>query len=54
MITNILSYLEDSALKYANKTAIADDKNSVTFSEWNRFSRNIGTAIAKVYGGALR
>ena len=54
MITNILSYLEDSALKYANKTAIADDKNSVTFSEWNRFSRNIGTAIAKVSGGALR
>lgn len=54
MITNILSYLEDSALKYANKTAIADDKNSVTFSEWNRFSRNIGTAIDKVSGGALR
>lgn len=54
MITNILSYLEDSALKYANKTAITDDKNSVTFSEWNRFSRNIGTAIAKVSGGALR
>ena len=54
MITNILSYLEDSALKYANKTAIADDKNSLTFSEWNRFSRNIGTAIANVSGGALR
>lgn len=54
MITNILSYLEDSALKYANKTAIADDKNSLTFSEWNRFSRSIGTAIANVSGGALR
>lgn len=54
MITNILSYLEDSALKYADKTAIADDKNSVTFAEWNLYSRNIGTAIANVTEGALR
>lgn len=54
MITNILSYLEDSALKYANKVAIADDKNSVTFAEWNLYSRNIGTAISKVTAGALR
>lgn len=54
MITNILSYLEDSALRYANKTAIADDKNLVTFSEWNQYSRNIGSAIANASVGALR
>ena len=54
MITNILSYLEDSALKYANKTAIADDKNAVTFAQWNLYSRNIGSAIANACEGALR
>lgn len=54
MITNILSYLEDSALKYADKIAIADDKNSVSFTEWNQYSRNIGTAIANTCEGALR
>jgi amino acid adenylation domain-containing protein len=47
MITNILSYLENSANKWSDKTAIADDKNSLTFSQWNQLSRNIGTAIAQ-------
>lgn len=54
MITNILSYLEASALKYADKVAIADDKNSVTFSQWNQYSRNIGTAIANACEDVLR
>lgn len=54
MTTNILSYLEDSAHKFADKTAIADDKNSLTFSQWNRYSRNIGTAIINASGGAVR
>jgi len=54
MITNILSYLEASARNYSDKTAIADDKNSLTFSQWNQYSRNIGTAIAKECNGALR
>ena len=54
MTTNILSYLEDSAHKFADKTAIADDKNSLTFSQWNRYSRNIGTAIITASGGAVR
>ncbi len=54
MITNILSYLENSASKWEGKTAIADDKNSLTFGEWNQQARNIGTAIAKDSSGALR
>lgn len=54
MITNILTYLEESAARFADKTAIADDKNSVTFSQWNQYSRNIGTAISKATEGALR
>lgn len=54
MITNILSYLELSALKYADKTALADDKSSVSFSQWNQYSRNIGSAIAKATNCSLR
>jgi len=54
MITNILTYLEESATKWANKTAIADDKNALTFAQWNQYSRNIGTAICKASNQALR
>ena len=54
MITNILTYLEESAAKYPFKIAVADDKNSVTFAEWNQYSRNIGTAISEATNGALR
>lgn len=54
MITNILAYLENSATKWADKVAIADDKNSLTFAQWNQYSRNIGTAISQVTDKALR
>ncbi len=54
MITNILTYLEESAAKFSSKVAVADDKNSVTFAEWNQYSRNIGTAISDATEGALR
>lgn len=54
MITNILTYLEESAAKFSTKIAVADDKNSVTFAEWNQYSRNIGTAISEATEGALR
>ena len=54
MITNILTYLENSATIWADKTAIADDKNSLTFAQWNQYSRNIGTAISKASNQAFR
>lgn len=54
MITNILSYLEESACKWSDKIAIADDKNKLTFSEWNQYARNIGTAIIDTTSGAVR
>lgn len=54
MITNILTYLENSATKWADKVAIADDKNSLTFAQWNQYSRNIGTAISKASDKAYR
>lgn len=54
MITNILTYLEESAQRWPDKVAIADDKNSVTFDQWNKFSRSIGTSISQASGVALR
>lgn len=54
MITNILTYLENSANRWGEKTALADDKNSLTFAQWNQYSRNIGTAISQVTDKALR
>lgn len=47
MIINILSYLEASACKFPNKTAIADDKSSATFSQWLLMAKGIGTVIAR-------
>ena len=54
MITNILTYLVNSANRWGEKTALADDKNSLTFAQWNQYSRNIGTAISQVTDKALR
>ena len=54
MVTNILTYLENSACKFADKTAIADDKNALTFAQWNQYSRKIGTVISQTTGKALR
>lgn len=54
MITNILTYLENSAEKWSDKVAIADDKNSLTFAQWNDYSRRIGTIISKTTNNGLR
>lgn len=47
MIINVLSYLEQSVQRFPDKTAIADDKNSATFSQWLAMAKGIGTVIAK-------
>ena len=54
MVTNILDYLDNSATSWADKTAIADDKNSLTFAEWQTYAKRIGTAISEETGKALR
>ena len=54
MVTNILDYLDNSATRWADKTAIADDKNSLTFAEWQTYAKRIGTAITQETGKALR
>ena len=54
MITNILTYLGHSAQQWPDKIAIADDKNALTFAQWDNYSRRIGTAIANATGTMLR
>ena len=54
MVTNILEYLERSAATWPDKTAIADDKNALSFAEWKDYAERIGTAISTATNGTLR
>lgn len=54
MTTNILDYLDNAASQWPDKTAIADDRNSLTFSEWQDYSERIGTVLSRETGGVLR
>lgn len=48
MQKSILGYLEDSALRYGNRTACADENTSYTFSELTEKAKRIGSALAAV------
>lgn len=54
MVTNILDYLEQNAVRFPDKTAIADDKNALTFAQWKDSAERIGTALVKETLGSLR
>lgn len=54
MVTNILEYLERTAQRLPEKTALADDKQSLTFSQWLQHAEGIGTAIAQATGSTIR
>ena len=54
MVTNILEYLEHSVAKWPENTAIADDKNALTFAQWKDQAERIGTAIAQASDKAVR
>lgn len=54
MIINVLGYLESTASQYPDKTALADDKNSVTFRAWENYARAIGSEINRKTGNAVR
>lgn len=54
MTTNILSYLDRAAKRWPQKPAIADDKTSITFSEWRNLAESIGTAIINAVGDTPR
>ncbi len=46
MFTNVLDYLDISVEKYAEKTALSDSKNQVTYSQLGSLSDSIGTAVS--------
>ena len=54
MITNILEYLEQTAKRLPEKTALADDKLSLSFGQWLQQSEKIGTAIAQATNSTIR
>ena len=47
MIYNVLSYLEDTARRFLDKTALADDKTAVSFAQWLSMAQAIGTHVAR-------
>ena len=47
MKTSILEYLEESARKYPDKTAFADEHTSCTFKELEQTARRTGTATCE-------
>lgn len=54
MITNILEYLEQTAQRLPEKTALADDKLNFSFGQWLQQAENIGTAIAQATNSTIR
>ena len=54
MVTNILEYLEHSARLWPEKTAIADDKNGLTFAQWKDSAERIGTTLIDATTGVMR
>ena len=54
MVTNILEYLYDKVSRFPNKIGIADDKRSLTFSEWVSEAECIGSQLIEATGGVMR
>ncbi len=47
MITNVLTYLEDSAVKYASKAAFVDSEKELSFLEILKNAKSIGSYVCK-------
>lgn len=43
---NVLEYLEESALRFPNKTAFADESAACTFAQLKERAQTIGSALA--------
>ena len=54
MITNILELLENTTHRLTEKTALVDDKLSLSFGQWLQQAENIGTAIAQATNSTMR
>ena len=47
MLTNILQYLEETAGRLPEKTALSDGRDSLTFSELRSAARSVGSALLR-------
>ena len=47
MQRNILEYLEQTAPRFPDKTAFANEQMGMTFQEVHQAARNIGTCLAR-------
>ena len=54
MVTSILDYLETTARRLPEKTALADDRLCLSFGEWLQQAKSIGTAIAQSTDSSIR
>lgn len=48
MKTSVLDWLDNTAERYAGKTVFADEDRKITFSEFNNYTKSIGTYIARL------
>ena len=48
MQTSVLDWLDNTAERYAGKTVFADEDRKITFSEFNNYTKSIGTYIARL------
>lgn len=51
MQTSVLDWLDNTAERYAGKTVFADENRKITFSEFNNYTKSIGTYIARLVSG---
>lgn len=54
MVNSILEYLYDKVTRFPDKTGIADDKRSLTFSQWAGEAESIGTFLIKATNSTMR
>lgn len=48
MVINILTFLDCSAERYPEKTALADDINIISFAQWKDYAERIGTSLCEL------
>ena len=51
---NVLAYLEDSAKKYPEKTALVDEKHSLNYTEFIESAKKIGSKIIDITGNQTK
>lgn len=54
MVTNVLSYLENSARRFPDKPAFVDEHNQVTYQELEVYGSRIGSHLASLLGSVTR